>query len=144
LLHVKRKEYANRTEQKLIKDAECKPYRILDVRRSTVASHIPMETWEAYYSELLQRTRLAQQDTRRNHTETEAYSHITEAEVWSVVKRSKLRKAAGPDNITNELMKESLPYTVRIWTAIYNKCMELRTIPISWRRSQIKVLYKGK
>ena len=141
LLHRKRKEYAHRMEQQLIREAENKAYKILDLWRTTMVAHIPMETWEAHYCELLHRMRLTQHDSTRNHSETGTSPCITEAEVWSVAQRNKSLKAAGPDNIANELIKESLPYTASICTT---KCTEFRTILNAWRRWMINMIYKGK
>ena len=69
---------------------------------------------------------------------------ITEDEVWQTIERSKPGKAAGPDNISNELMKRAMLFTVKLWTALYNKCLEITNIPKIWRESTVKVVYKGK
>ena len=31
-----------------------------------------------------------------------------------------------------------------LWTALYNKCLEITNIPKIWRESTVKVVYKGK
>jgi Reverse transcriptase (RNA-dependent DNA polymerase). len=59
-------------------------------------------------------------------------------------KRHKKEKAAGPDIIYNEYLKDTAQLLVHTWTKLYNKCLELATIPEQWRQSIIKVLYKGK
>lgn len=99
-----------------------------------------METWEAYFTELLQQTALKQHDDPEEPPKTETMPTITEAEVWSVVQRSKTRKATGPDNISNELIKASLPHTISIWTALYNKCVQLQNIPNVWKKSTMKMI----
>ena len=63
---------------------------------------------------------------------------------WQTIERSKPGKAAGPDNISNELMKGAMLFTVKLWTALYNNCMEITNIPTIWRQSTVKVLYIGK
>jgi Reverse transcriptase (RNA-dependent DNA polymerase). len=34
-------------------------------------------------------------------------------------------------------------FTVKLWTALYIKCLEIMDIPIIWRESTVKVVYKG-
>ena len=41
---------------------------------------------------------------------------LTETEVWSVMRRSKPQKAAGQDNISNEIFINSFPHTIRTYT----------------------------
>ena len=50
-LSAKRKNYAQKEEQQLLREAEKQPYKALDARRTTIAPNIPMETWEAYFTE---------------------------------------------------------------------------------------------
>jgi hypothetical protein len=33
---------------------------------------------------------------------------------------------------------------VKLWTALYNKCLEITNISTIWRESTVKVVYKGK
>ena len=63
---------------------------------------------------------------------------ITEDEVWQTIERSKPGKAAGPDNISNKLMKGAMLFTMKLWTALYNKCLEITNIPKIWRESTVK------
>ena len=39
-------------------------------------------------------------------------------------------------------MQETI--TVKLWTALYNKCLEITNIPKIWRESTVKVVYIGK
>ena len=41
-------------------------------------------------------------------------------------------------------MKGAMLFTVKLWTALYKKCLEITNIPKIWRESTVKVVYKGK
>jgi hypothetical protein len=50
-------------------------------------------------------------------------------------------KAALPDGTYDELLKASKIQLLIIWAELFNKCMELGTIPQMWGHSMVKVLY---
>jgi hypothetical protein len=69
---------------------------------------------------------------------------FSEEEVQDVISKLKDKKAAGPDGLCNEHLKDSKFLLLTVWTELYDKCMELGTIPHKWRQSMVKVMYKGK
>ena len=60
------------------------------------------------------------------------------------IRASKNKKSTGPDQIANEHLKSSAEMLTPIWTEIFNKCISTITIPENWRKSTLKILYKGK
>ncbi|KAJ4451801.1 hypothetical protein ANN_03273 [Periplaneta americana] len=142
LLKAKKQEYTQIKEEELLREAEIKPYRVLEPRRTKVTPSIAMTVWERHFADLLQKKNSHYHTEGRNSLT--ANERITEEEVWQAIERSKPRKAAGPDNISNLLLKGAMIYTGKIWAAIYNKCLQTSEIPTIWRESTVKVIYKGK
>ena len=60
------------------------------------------------------------------------------------MKPQKEKKAAGPGKIYNEYLKDTAQLLIPTWTKLYNKCLEVATIPKQWKQLIIKVPYKGK
>ena len=67
---------------------------------------------------------------------------ITPAEIKEQIKKLKNKKAAGPDGITNEVLK-SLPqkYISRIAT-IFNKCLSFSYFPQCWKEATVILIPK--
>jgi hypothetical protein len=61
-----------------------------------------------------------------------------------VIKHGKNKKAAGPDNIYIEYLKESIESTQDLWVNLMNKCLKTGEVPESWKTATMKILYKGK
>ena len=89
LLRTKKKDHAHKEEQQLLKKAESKPYKVLEPRRNITVPHVPLETREAHFTELLQQTKLKKHVEPIECSKKETLSTLTEAEVWSVMLRSK-------------------------------------------------------
>ena len=142
LLKAKKQQYTQTKEEELLREAETKPYRVLEPRRTKTTPSIPMPVWENHFENLFQKK--SSNYCIEGRTPLTEDERITEDEVWQAIERSKPRKAAGPDNISNELMKGALACTVKLWTALYNKCLEIMDVPAIWRESTVKVVYKGK
>jgi hypothetical protein len=70
--------------------------------------------------------------------------HMKEFTTQEPISEAKKNKAAGLDQILNEHLKASLPALAKAWTELYNECLQRNAIPEKWRRSTIKVMYKGK
>lgn len=142
LLNKKRTQFAEKKELELIADAEAAPYRILQPRRAKVHPQIPMSVWEDHFSAIYQRTQMSsRQPTTASN---EGTTQLTTEEVWAAFQRCKRNKAPGPDHLTNEILQESLPATIVIWTSLFNECFRQGKIPDRWRESSIHMLYKGK
>jgi hypothetical protein len=103
LLKGKKLQYTHIKEEELMREAEMKPYRSLDPRRTKTTASIPMSIWESHFTSLLQKkSSYYHNGGRLPLTENE---RITEDEVWQTIERSQHDKAAGPNNISNELRK---------------------------------------
>ena len=69
---------------------------------------------------------------------------ITEEEVVKCIKEAKNKKATGPDQIAYEHLKATAEILAQTWTEIFNKCLNTGVMPEQWRRSTLKIIYKGK
>ncbi|KAJ4443565.1 hypothetical protein ANN_05238 [Periplaneta americana] len=69
---------------------------------------------------------------------------ITKREVLSMIRKLKKSKAAGPDGIYKEFLKESTSELTTTWIELLNICVQLGEIPNAWRQITLKFLYKGK
>ena len=124
-------------------DCEKNPYKALRPRQPHFPADISMETWENHM-----RAVLAFKDIRPGLDEekkVESTTNITSEEVKMAIKTSKTKKAPGVDGLCSEHLKAaSFPYLEPVWTRLINKCLESGRIPNEWRKSVIKLLYKGK
>ena len=135
-------QFTEKQELEIIAAPESTPHRILEPRRTKVIPKIPMSTWEEHFAKIYQRTQMVGPLTSTIPQDT--VTPLTVQELWNAFHGCKSGKAPGPDNLTNELLMESMPKTVEIWTGIFNECIKQREIPASRRESTIQVLYKGK
>ena len=74
----------------------------------------------------------------------EMSSEIKLAEITRVVANSPNNKAAGPDDITNEVLKSSFGLEFSFLVTIFNICFTNATCPVVWRDAYLKPFYKGK
>ncbi|RIB10956.1 hypothetical protein C2G38_2204734 [Gigaspora rosea] len=74
------------------------------------------------------------------------YSSLIEefhiAEVDAIIKESPLKKATGPSQILNEMLKHIGTKAKKIIIDIFNACLRLKTIPKAWKRSAIYPISK--
>ena len=142
---IKHKRTTHIEEQAKIQAQEAlgDPFRALRKKVTSHINQITVEAWEKHFSTILNKDNKAAALEIRERSNTRAPT-ITLTEVAETMASMKNRKAAGPDGIYNENLKDSLEILGPIWTKLFNKCIETGNIPESWRRSHIKVLYKGK
>lgn len=69
---------------------------------------------------------------------------LSPTEVLTTIQKLKNKKAPGPDLITNEHLKLIASHILPNITSLFNKCIELGTIPSAWKFSNLTMLYKGK
>ena len=74
----------------------------------------------------------------------EMSSEIKLAEITRVVAGSPNKKAAGPDGITNEVLKSFFGLVFSFLVTLFNICFTNATCPVVWRDAYLKPLYKGK
>ena len=138
----KKREFREREDEKLIADSEKDPCKALRPRQPRFPADITMETWEKHI-----RGALASKETRPEPDKKTVAEHtisVTSEEVRKVIITGKSNRAPGVDGLCNEHLKISLPYLEPIWTRLMNKCIETGNIPSIWRKSILKLLYKGK
>ena len=80
----------------------------------------------------------------KGNTEMWFNQPFTAGEVYRAILRTRDHKAAGPDNLTNEHLKQSVDCLLQEWTKLFNLCLQRRRVPSQWENSFLKVLYKGK
>ena len=141
MLKEKRASWVEEESKEVVRKATENHFAALKIKPSKFANAISMATWEKHFQKLLNN---GNAPLARNTQEIVDFPKITVEEVRETVKSLKNHKAAGPDEIFNEHLKEALPYLEEIWMVLLNKCLETSTIPANWRTSMLKVLYKGK
>lgn len=65
-------------------------------------------------------------------------------EINCTIMQAKNNKASGTDEITYELIKQSLPCMQTEWLMLFNRCLTESNLPSKWRESKICTIYKGK
>ena len=140
---VKRAKDAFQIEQerKLIEEAAQDPFKALKPKNPRFPRDIAMETWTNHFTNILQMKETRPPEER---SKSEEYIAVSISEVRNTIKALKNRKAAGPDQIFNEHLKEASPTLATSWAALLNECLRQGRIPERWRTSTIKLLYKGK
>ena len=142
LLKRKKQEVKARENENLVKDCEKNPYKALRPRQLCFPADISMEIWENRMQVVV-----AFKDTRPGLDEekkVETTTNITSKEVKKAIKTSKTNKAQAAGGLCAEHLEASYPYLEPVWTRLINKCLESGRIPNEWRKSVIKLLYKGK
>jgi hypothetical protein len=76
--------------------------------------------------------------------ENDTMTVLSPETVTLFIRKLKNNKAAGPDNIYNEHLKQVCKQLAQPLTALFNLCISLGQLPDSWKHSNMKVLYKGK
>ena len=142
LLENKKKMYMETEARKIAEAVQENPFQACRPRQPISTQEIKMETWTNHFSKVLQN-----KDSRPemgNPTAHITEQIITSKEVAEALARAKNNKAAGPDQIFYEHLKATQPWLLQTWTALFNAFVKLQRIPESWKRSTLKVLYKGK
>lgn len=132
-----------------------KPWQLCLVRRCRILAHstrscpIPIQTWSQHFSRLLFRSNLSELKAELAYTTINEHNLIlnapfSEHEILEPVNSTQNHKAAGPDSLSYEHLKDSICILLPLWIQLFNKCLESGTIPKLWRTSTISVLYKSK
>lgn len=67
-----------------------------------------------------------------------------ETEVENVIKYLKNKKAGGSNKITNEQFRYEVGGSLtKLLTKFFNKSLHFQTIPVSWKTSDIILMYKN-
>lgn len=112
-----------------------------------------MERWKQYFQKLLssddnyyerQTSRLAE-ETKKNIRETrkkENTHEITMDELEFAIRKMKIGKAPGHDNITSEMIKYAGEYGKEKLRLVLNKALESEKVPQDWQTGIIIPIYK--
>lgn len=68
--------------------------------------------------------------------------HVLESEVREIVKFLNSRKAPGPDNISNRIIRRFPDNIIKILTRIFNDCLRLSYFPSKWKLGKITAIPK--
>ena len=79
---------------------------------------------------------------RRPTAKEKSEQEITEIELERAIDASNLNKAAGEDDIPNEMIKHLGTNARKLLLQIFNKCWASEELPTSWRTAIIKPLLK--
>lgn len=133
-------------KQALLEAEEACKDPFIAIRRKTTRApgEIQMERWENHFTQILNKTQTNTSHDIKIPIEIENVTLFTTEEVQTAIRSAKNKKAAGPDGIYNEMLKESVDLLVEIWTDLFNRCLTTGKTPENWKKSTIKVLYKGK
>ncbi|CAH2098346.1 unnamed protein product [Euphydryas editha] len=95
-----------------------------------------------YYRDLYHSKNLRLLIEEPNFIDLEPIPEILTEETIKAINTQKADKAPGADQITNELLKSTLPAIAPILTNLFNEILETETIPEDWTRSTIILLHK--
>lgn len=152
LLYKKQFEFQSKTEEKLVNIAEQNPYTYL--RKETfveVQCPISLQVWESHfknifninYSNCIQTLNLLQ--TINSYESDLVCLPITDKEVCFTLNNMKNNKAPGHDLISKEHLVHFINCCSPSYiTSLFNLCIANKTLPVIWKTSLLKVLYKGK
>ena len=76
-----------------------------------------------------------------HHIDTIAF---TPSEILTVINGLDASKACGPDKLPTRLLKMMAIYIAEPLTKIFNKSLSTGEYPITWKRAQVKPVFKGK
>jgi hypothetical protein len=138
----KKRLHGEEEERRIIQASENSPFQALTIRQPRFPQDIPMQTWVTYFIKMLNKREIAFEATK--YHPILVFNLFTESKTSDIIAGRKNNKAAWPDGIYSEHLQISQPLLLTTWTIMFNKCMFLCTIPDGWRKSPIKILYKGK
>ncbi|CAB3388158.1 Hypothetical predicted protein [Cloeon dipterum] len=140
-------------DRKILMEAESYSQWFLRLNGSssgTVTNDINMDTWAQFLGGLFNSRSLGRVESLNlksllpGDLTDDLHFAFLSAEVELALGGMKNRKAPGPDNLQNEVVRlfwANLPDEI---TAFLNVCLELGSFPVAWKNSNLKLLYKGK
>ena len=144
LLKEKRKIHIEKEAARIAEEARINPYIALAHKNSNGGTSIEMDKWEKHFSSILNVQSVTPDIIQDTAVKSDSTTRFTREEVRKAIRKAKNKKAAGPDGIFNEHIKDTEKHLTDAWTEMFNKCLERERIPDAWRKSTLKVLYKGK
>ena len=80
---------------------------------------------------------------KRNTNHTELNKDITDKEITEEAKQLKNKKAVGPDSISNEMIKTSIPTMLPILKRLYNQILKQGIFPNGWNTDFLSPIHKN-
>ena len=71
------------------------------------------------------------------------FTEISSETMYQTLKDMKSRKAAGPDNISAKLLKDSASVTLPLLTKIFNLSLSEGVFPDDWKNARVSPIYKS-
>jgi Reverse transcriptase (RNA-dependent DNA polymerase)/Endonuclease-reverse transcriptase len=152
VLFRKQHEYQEKYEEKLVILAENAPYTYL--RKENIVNvqcPISLHDWETHFKSIYNCNNYTRSESLDLLYLVESYESdlnfeiITSDEIIRTLTKMKNNKAAGHDYISKEhweeFCKECSPF---YFASLFNMCIKNRKLPDIWKKSLLKVLYKGK
>ena len=115
-------------------------------KKKTICNNISLETWFDHFKKLLEKDcdPLEEEYVHDNTQESESYFNrpISREEVLFAVRKIKNRKAAGPDGIIGELLKNAGEYVIDFFVKFFNVLFQKGIFPEKWSEGIVLPLYK--
>lgn len=145
IIQAKKAEFIEKEARESAEQAKSDPFLALRRKQAPKAREIPIESWEEHFSNILNRNGAdTAYQVKATNSIPEASILITANEIQEAIMTAKKGKAAGPDSIYAEHLKETQELLLPIWKKLFNQCLKTGSIPDSWRTAQLTILYKGK
>ena len=93
---------------------------------------------KTFYNDILLRKQNLQNRVSRTNVLNKEFTNI---EITKVLTKSKLKKAVGPDNLPNEVLK--WPQSVALLTTFFNRILQTGFTPKIWQQAIIKPIPKS-
>ncbi|CAB3374427.1 Hypothetical predicted protein [Cloeon dipterum] len=153
LCKKKKADFQELQDRKILLEAEAHCHRFLRLNGSSsesVANDINMDMWARFLGGLFNSQGLRQGESLNLRSLVPSYSDevvhfgFLKTEIELALGGMKNKKAPGPDNLQNEVVKLLWAAVPDEITAFLNVCLELGSFPHAWKNSNLKLLYKGK
>ena len=126
IIKEKKSHYWEAEGRRIAEEAKKDPYIALRPRKQAQTQYISMEQWETHFQDILNNKRITNKpdhNPEENQQETEEWTPLTIEEVQNAIYNTKNKKAAGPDRLYNEYIKDTAQIMTPVWTKLYNKCL---------------------
>ena len=139
----KKDEHNTFTEEALYNHKDSKNFwkaiKSLSYKKRAV-NEIDKKTWEEYYQKVYKHDQPEMES--EEESEDVSVEEFSTGEIETAVKKTACKKAAGADNIPNEMWKIGTVAVVKQLRNLFNKCYATGKVPKSWCTSLICPIYK--
>lgn len=140
LCRAKRIEYELLKLKERIERGKTRPWELTTKRKNTGQPPISMTEWTEHYRELLGATNEISLPYFEHKDENK--EEVTNGEVELAVRKMKRGKAAGPDGVAIEILKDNT-HIIPLITKALNIAFTNSEIPSTWRCSYLRPIYKS-